>query len=261
MNPFSRALLDFHSGRRDATFTIRRDDGFVQRVPAAPFFDLEHYPALEKRAMDQCHGSILDVGSAAGRHSLELLRRGLKVTSLDILPEMEGLLKDRGQTDVVIADVLQFSGRRFDTLLMLMNGIGMTGSMEGLARFLRHAHDLISPGGQIVCDSIDVSVTTNPQHIAYRELNAGSGRAAGQQAFMMDCDGEDSVRFDWLHIDFHSLAQLGEAAGWEAVLLETEDSGHYLCKLMEKSTSEPVSGGNAVSSRRSGRSISAVPLS
>lgn len=243
MNPFSRALLDFHSGSRDATFTIRRNDGFQQRVPAAPFFDLEHYPALEKRAMDQCHGSILDIGSAAGRHSLELVRRGLKVTSLDILPEMEGILKDRGQTDVVIADVLQFSGRRFDTLLMLMNGIGMAGSMEGLTRFLQHAHDLIFPGGQIVCDSIDVSVTTDPQHIAYRESNIGSGRPAGQQAFMMEYDGEDSVRFDWLHIDFQSLMHLGEATGWDAALLETEDSGHYLCKLMEKSISEEVSGG------------------
>lgn len=238
MNPFSRALLDFHSGIREAAFTIRREDGFQQRVPAAPFFDLEHYPALEIRAMDECHGSILDIGSAAGRHSLELLRRGLRVTSLDILPEMKGIMTDRGLTDVVISDVLQFSGRRFDTVLLLMNGIGMAGSMEGLTCLLRHAHDLVVRGGQIVCDSIDVRVTTDPQHVAYREKNIASGRPAGQQSFMMEYDGEDSVQFEWLHIDFESLAHLCEGTGWEAELLEKESSGHYLCRLMEQSISE-----------------------
>lgn len=52
----------------------------------------------------------------------------------------------------------------------------------------------------------------------------------------MDYDGEESVQFDWLHIDFQSLAKICEVTGWEAELLEKEDSGHYLCKLIEKST-------------------------
>jgi len=237
MNPFSRALTDFHSGNLDAAFTIRRDDGFQQRVPAASFFDVDHYPPLEMRAMDECRGSVLDIGSAAGRHSLELVRRGLKVTSLDILPEMEDIMRDRGLTDVVIADVFRFTGRRYDTLLMLMNGIGMTGSIDGLTRFLQQAHDLIVPGGHIVCDSIDVSVTTHPQHAAYREKNLLSGRPAGHQAFTMDCDGENSIPFDWLHIDFASLASVCKAANWEATLLEMENDGHYLCQLTEKPSS------------------------
>lgn len=206
MNPFSRALLNYHSGNRNSAFTIRRDDGFQQRIPAAAFFNTDHFPAIERRALDECRGSILDIGSAAGRHSLELIERGCDVTSLDILPEMEEILKNRGQTKVVIADVIQYSGRRFDTLLMLMNGIGMTGSVDGLTQFLQHAHGLLLSGGQIVCDSIDVGQTKEPQHIAYREKNLSSGLPAGQQSFMMDCEGEDSVEFDWLHIDFESLA-------------------------------------------------------
>lgn len=239
MNPFSRALTDFHAGRSDATFTIRRDDGFEQEVPAASFFDPENFPALESRAMDACRGRILDIGSAAGRHSLELLRRGLEVTSLDILPEMEGIMRDRGLTDVVIADVMNFSGRQFDTLLLLMNGIGMAGTPEGLERFLRHAHELILPGGRIVGDSIDVAVTDHPVHAAYRDANAASGRSPGQQAFVIQGGGEAPVGFDWLHIDFTSLARLGDETGWKATLLEKGDHGHYLCMLTEKSDSEP----------------------
>lgn len=232
-HPFSQALLDYHSGRHDAAFTLRRDDGFHELVPVAPFFDTTCFPPLEIRALDECQGSVLDVGCAVGRHSLELARRGIEATSLDILPEMEGILKDRGLTDVVIADVLQFSGRRFDTLLMLMNGIGMTGGLEGLARFLEHAHDLVLPGGRIVCDSIDVGVTTRPQHVAYRERNLALGRPAGQQEFIMEREGVEPVPFRWLHIEFPSLARLCESSGWDPVLLEQENNGHYLCKLMK----------------------------
>ena len=103
MNPFSRALSDYHSGSLDAAFTICREDGFCQRVPAATFFESENFPPLELLALDECRGEILDVGSAVGRHSIELLRRGHMVTSLDVLPEMEGIMIARGLTDVVIA--------------------------------------------------------------------------------------------------------------------------------------------------------------
>jgi len=234
MNPFSRALLDFHAGKLDAVFTIRRDDGFRQPVAAAQFFDVERFPPLEGRALEECYGAVLDIGCAAGRHSLELRRRGWQVTSLDILSEMESILKDRGLTDVVIADVFQLSGRRFDTLLMLMNGIGMTGNSNGLVRLLRHAHDLVVAGGQIVCDSIDVSATLHPQHVAYREKNLAEGRPAGQQSFTMEYEGEQSAPFDWLHIDFESISQVCIATGWKAELLESESSGSYLCKLTEE---------------------------
>jgi SAM-dependent methyltransferase len=238
MNPFARALCDFHSGSSDASFVIRRDDGFEQRVSAAAFFKIGNYPPLESRALEECYGKILDIGSAAGRHSLELVRRGLDVTSLDILPEVKGIMNDRGLSEIVIADVFQFHGARFDTLLMLMNGIGITGNSVGLIQFLQHAHDLIVPGGQILCDSIDVGVTEDPRHIAYREHNLALGRSLGQQTFTMEHDSEDSIRFDWLHIDFQSLSDACEITGWTPTLLSEMEDGHYVCRLIDKINKE-----------------------
>lgn len=248
MNPFSRALVDYHAGNKDSAFTITRDDGFQQILPASVFFKMDHFPSIEMRALDECHGSILDIGSAAGRHSLELIRRGCDVTSLDILPEMEEILIDRGQSKVVISDVVRYSGRRFDTLLMLMNGIGMTGSETGLKEFLRHAHHLLHPGGQIVCDSIDVSVTKESQHVSYREKNLSKGLPAGQQSFVMARDGEDSVEFKWLHVDFESLARICRETEWEAALLEEAQDGHYLCKLTKQQNANKVGIGISSSS-------------
>jgi len=130
--------------------------------------------------------------------------------------------------------VMEFSGQEFDTILMLMNGIGMVGNMDGLRDFLRHAHQLVSPGGQILCDSIDVGITTDPQHVRYRKRTIASGRPAGQQAFIMECEGVEPTVLNWLHIDFESLARMASASGWEAQLLVQEPQGHYLCKLSAK---------------------------
>lgn len=82
------------------------------------------------------------------------------------------ILRDRGVEQVVISDIMAFSQEQFDTVLMLMNGIGMVGTIEDLRKFLRHAHRIVTPGGQILCDSVDVSVTANPTHVAYRNQNA-----------------------------------------------------------------------------------------
>ena len=232
MNPFSTALLDYHAGDPSATFVIHRDDGFHQRVPASVFFS-DKFPSLETRALDLCKGHVLDIGAAAGRHSLQLIHKGLHVTSLDILPETEAILRDRGVIRVLTSDILTFTGERFDTLLMLMNGIGMVGTLDGLDHFLRHAHEIISPSGQIICDSIDVSVTSDPIHSAYRQRNLTLGRQPGQQTFTMTYSDTTGEPFDWLHIDFEALSDHSFRAGWHAELIDSEPSGHYLCRLTE----------------------------
>lgn len=233
MNPFSNALLDYHAGDASAAFVIHRDDGFHQRVPASIFFSEDAFPPLEARALDLCRGHVLDVGAAAGRHTAHLLGKGLPVTSLDILPETEVILRDRGATRFIAADILTFAGECFDTLLMLMNGIGMVGTAAGLERFLQHAHEIIAPGGQIVCDSMDVSVTSDPVHSAYRQRNLNLGLLPGQQTFTMTYKESTGAPFEWLHIDFGMLSELCARSGWHAELLDSEANGHYLCRLTE----------------------------
>lgn len=233
MNPFSAALLDYHNGDESAAFVMLRDDGFRQRVPVSVFFSKEDFPPLEAHALELCQGHVLDIGAAAGRHSIHLIQKGFQVTSLDILPETEIILRKRGVTRIITSDILTFSGERFDTLLMLMNGIGMVGTLDGLDRFLDHAHEIISPCGRIICDSIDVSVTADPVHVACREQNIASGQTPGQQRFTMTYGDVTGYPFDWLHIDFPALSLHAGKAGWNAGLVDSEGNGHYLCQLKE----------------------------
>jgi len=230
MNPFASALAAYHGGDFTSDFLIRRDDGFEQLVPASVFFS-EEFPDLEKIALQYCRGSILDVGAAAGRHSLELLRHGHQVTALDILPEMKEIMQARGVPDVVIEDIRSYGKKRFDTLLMLMNGIGMVGNFPSLDPFLSHAHSLLTPGGQILCDSIDVEKTENPTHVAYRERNVSLGMSPGQQTFTIRHGEIQGEPFDWLHLGFHTLSKQAERCGWRAKLLTQEPSGRYLALL------------------------------
>jgi SAM-dependent methyltransferase len=231
MNEFSQALLAYHNGDFAAEFLIRRDDGYQDRVPVSLFFDGSKFSPLECKALDLCSGRVLDVGAAAGRHSLSLIRRGRDVTSLDILPEMESILWDRGAEQIVISDIMAFSQEAFDTVLMLMNGIGMVGTLGDLREFLRNAHRIVSPGGQILCDSVDVSVTSNATHVAYRNQNAERGNPLGQQTLTIEYNGIAGKPFPWIHIDFESLAQISGAEGWDSELITQDEGGHFLCRL------------------------------
>ncbi|MCE0521361.1 MAG: class I SAM-dependent methyltransferase [Methylacidiphilales bacterium] len=225
------ALLAYHSGNTGACFTITRDDGFEQAVPVKIFFEDHQFPDMEVHALDLCSGTILDVGAAAGRHSLELHRRGSEVWSLDILPETRQIMSERGLPRPVIGDILSWNERPFDTVLMLMNGIGMVGTPQRLDEFLRHAHRLVSPGGQILCDSIDVSITQTPVHVAYRNKNIERGLYPGQQRFTIKYGDVLGAPVDWLHLDFASLARHCQVAGWSCQLIHQEPDGHYLAKI------------------------------
>jgi 2-polyprenyl-3-methyl-5-hydroxy-6-metoxy-1,4-benzoquinol methylase len=233
MNSLAMALLAYHSGRADACFTITRDDGFEQTVPVKVFFEAHQFPEMEVRALDLCFGTVLDVGAAAGRHSLELHRRGMEVWSLDFLLETQQIMSERGVQRPIVGDILSWAERSFDTVLMLMNGIGMVGTPQRLDKFLHHAHRLVALGGQILCDSIDVSMTQTPIHIAYRTKNIQRALYPGQQRFTVKYENVVGEPFDWLHLDFASLARHGQAAGWNCRLIHQESDGHYLAKIIE----------------------------
>ncbi len=236
MTPFEAALAAYHAGDEEACFIIHRDDGLEEAVPLHGFFEAHEFLRLDERALELCRGEVLDVGAAAGRHSLALQRRGLEVWSLDILPEAVRILAARGARRPILADIFQWQERPFDTVLMLMNGIGLVGTPERLDEFLAHARKLVKPGGQILCDSYDVRVTKDPDHVTYRERNQELGRAMGQQWLQIEFEKQKTAPFPWLHLDFESLTRHGAQAGWGCEQLGAELDGRYLARLTPNKT-------------------------
>jgi hypothetical protein len=66
-------------------------------------------------------------------------------------------MRRRGVKKVINSDVFQYELEQFDTIIMMMNGIGLCGDMEGLKRFLEYLKKLLVSGGQIIFDSSDIA--------------------------------------------------------------------------------------------------------
>lgn len=233
--PFGAALAAFAAGDTGAQLTIRRDDGLAQRVPVGHFFRRpSEFSTIERFALARCEGPALDAGAGSGMHALALQSQGLRVTAIDICERAVGVMASRGVEDVRCADVLEFSGGPFRTILMLGHGVGMLGTVAGLHRFLRHAHALLpngGTGGEILFDSLDVRASDDPRHAAYWERCRGKGRQVGETRVCLEFRGERGTECDWLHVDPVSMRSHAHAAGWEFELLLGECDGNYLGAL------------------------------
>lgn len=181
-------------------------------------------PPLEQIALLECRGRILDIGAGAGSHALELQRRRKDVTALDISPLAVKVMKDRGVEQAIAGDIFSYAEGRYDTLLLLMNGIGLVGDTSGLRRFLHHAADLLNPGGQLLFDSSDVAYlyedSPMPEEHYYGEIVCRYGyKRLKTEPFL------------WLYIDLRTLREIAESEGWQSDLLFEDDHDQYLIRL------------------------------
>ncbi len=235
MDPYGRALLDFFNGDTAATVAVRRDDGLTGPMPAGIFFRTEaDFSPIERSALDLCHGLILDIGAGAGCHSLALQKRGMHVRAIDISPQLIDIMSKRGVMDTRCVNAFEFREGRFDTLLLMLHGIGMMETLSGLDRFLLHAHDLITPGGKIVFDSLDVRRTDDPRNLAYHEANRKAGRYFGEIRMRFEYRGDMGPYFGWLHVDPETLAEQATKADWECRVVLQQEDGNYLAQLTTK---------------------------
>ena len=184
-------------------------------------------------ALSNCNEKILDVGAGVGRHSSELQRRGFDVTAVDVSKQAVRIMKERGIKNVIRADIMDVSDSAYNTLLMLMNGIGLVGSPERLDEFLLKSSELLTHNGIILVDSIDVFKTSDPKHIKYREKNISIHNYPGQQNLRIDYDGAIGSWFKWLHVTFNELSHHAKKNNFISELLRMEDSGQYLAKLQK----------------------------
>jgi SAM-dependent methyltransferase len=151
-------LRDYVGGKVDAAVVVHVEGNRPDRLPVRYFFrDPEEMGPLDAAALSLSRGRILDLGACAGAHSVPLTQRGLAVTALDILPAAASILRQRGVPDVRQESVWSLDAPPlYDTLLALMNGTSLAGTLGRLEPLLRHLRALVAPGGQLLIDSTDL---------------------------------------------------------------------------------------------------------
>jgi SAM-dependent methyltransferase len=242
-DPHVRALLAFESGDENASITVLDDLGDVESYPAAWFFrSEEELPALEVRALELCRGGVLDVGAGAGCHSLVLQQRGHSVCAVEILPEMIELLRRRDVRDARTGSVFHPPAGRWDTVLMLMNGWGLPGTLAGLERFLFDVDRLVAPGGQIIADSTDMRhlASDTSTHGDTRPPLREDGRYVGEIQFQLEFAGRRGDPFSQLYVDPDTLTALARQAGWKVEIVERGEHGHFLSRLRRSGEGTPA---------------------
>jgi SAM-dependent methyltransferase len=221
----------FVDGRIDAEQIVRTEEGRAVTVPIRAFFRTE-FSDPENVALNHCGGRVLDAGAGAGPHTLVLQARGLEVTAIDVNPQAVEIMRRRGVRDARCADILTHETEdRYDTILMLGHGIGLTGTLAGLDRFLNHCHALVGPNGQILAHSLDVRVTTDPENLAYQQSLVRQGRYRGETRIRVEFDHHIGPYCDWLHVDSETLAAYASDNGWTCEILASEPDGNYLALL------------------------------
>ncbi len=228
-----QALLAYHHGDAEATLTVHCNVADDEPLPAAYFFrTLLLMPDLERLALDECRGRVLDLGAGAGCHSLELQTRGFEVKAVDVSAGAAQVMAERGVRTVARHDL--FAPRPatelpYDTILLLMNGLGLTGTLDGLDNFLAHARTLLAPGGQILATSSDVRYLYEDEDGALL-LNL-NGPYYGEVDYSLSYQGRTGAHFPWLFIDAALLNDAAATAGYTADFLGEDDDEQYLVRL------------------------------
>jgi SAM-dependent methyltransferase len=228
--PHEAAMWAYHRGDHDAVIVVY-DDFERDEVPVSYFFrSPEQFPPYEQRALALCRGRVLDVGAGSGCHSLALQDEGFDVTAIEVLPDLVEILRERGVRDAQMATWMDVEAGQFDTVLMLMNGLGLAETLPGLRQFLDEARRLLQPGGQILADSTDVRVRMDRE--AAGTLERPDGRYMGELHFQLEFQGRKGPPFGQLYVDPATLKRYADEAGWGCeILMPPDEYGHYLVGL------------------------------
>ncbi len=229
--PLAAALLAYHEGKRDAKILVRTDLRTLEEWPVSLFFrTADELPPLEREALELCGPRVIDVGAGAGPHTLALLDRGHDVLAVESLPEIASLLQARGFPRVTVCALEELPAGQADTVLMLMNGLGLAGTLDGLEPLLTSARRLLAPGGRIVADSTDPRQWLE-QEDTDGELLLQDGRFGGEVQFQLEYDGTRGEPFPFLYVDPELLRDRGLRAGLVLEEVRTFADGTYLAIL------------------------------
>lgn len=229
-DPMGAAIRDYFLNGKSGKLIVHSSEFEDDDIPVADLFrTYGQMPKLEQKALDEATGRILDVGAGSGCHSIALKEMGKDCVAMEISQLSVEVMRQRGLDARLINLYDETFCEKFDTILMLMNGTGIIGTLENMPVFFKRMKQLLADGGSILIDSSDL-------RYLYEEEDGSlmidlADDYYGLLDYQMEYNGILGEPFDWLYVDFDTLAFHAEENGFNAELLYEGDHYEYLARL------------------------------
>lgn len=228
-DPMGAAIAEYYKTGKAKKLRVFSPDFDEDEIPVELLFrTFEEMPEIEQMALRMAEGRILDVGAGAGCHSLALQQMQKDVTAIDISPLSVETMSALGVKNVVEQDFFTIK-EQYDTIMMLMNGIGIVGTLSNLPSFFRHIDNILSDNGQLLLDSSDISYLFEDED-GIIDLPEGD-KYYGELEYKMQYKGIKGESFSWLYIDFETLQGIAQKNGFRAEQIHNGEHYDYLARI------------------------------
>ncbi len=227
---FGKAILDFQTNNSPEDLITETNISEADEMSVSYLFrSFNEMPKLEKKALQLAKGKVLDVGCGAGSHTLYLQKKGFDVMAIDISAKAIKACVLRGLKNAKVQDVLELENEKFDTILLLMNGTGIFGTLAETSNYLQKMKSLLNPNGQILIDSSDIIYMFDADDDGSYLVPADG--YYGELTFTISYKNESEETFPWLYLDYTTLQNAAHANGLQCELILEGKHFDYLAKL------------------------------
>lgn len=231
---FGKAMLDFATNNTPENLITETNISEADEMDVSYLFrSFKEMPKLEQKALELAKGKILDVGCGAGSHALYLQEKGFDVWAIDKSPSAIKTAEIRGVKNTAVFDLLTLDDSiKFDTIYLLMNGVGIFGKLQNIDRYLTHLKSLLNENGQIILDSSDIVYMFDEDNDGGKWIPLYSNYY-GELIFKITYKEQEEEPFDWLYLDYNTLQNACFSQNLKCELILEGTHFDYLARIIK----------------------------